>query len=248
MKRHHLQQLRVVICFLLVTLLSGCATNNSRDPQDPFEGFNRSAFNFNQAMDKNLFNPIGELYKAILPQFINQGITNFFSNLREISVIVNDILQLKIGQAVADFARLVFNSTIGLLGFFDVSTKLGLVKHNEDFGQTLAKWGFDSGPYFVIPFFGPTTLRAATSFGVDAVLLSPTSYINDTAYRSGLMSLNYIDFKADLLDTGELLGFAAVDEYEFVKSVYMQHRDKLANDREDDEILEGDEPDFEDFD
>jgi phospholipid-binding lipoprotein MlaA len=247
MKRSYLHQLRVVICLLLISLLSACATTNSRDPQDPFESFNRSAFNFNQAMDKNIFNPIGEFYDAILPRFINEGITNFFSNLRDISVIVNDILQLKIGQAVADLARLVFNSTIGLLGFFDVSTNLGLVKHNEDFGQTLAKWGFDSGPYFVIPFFGPTTLRAATSFGVDGILLNPITYINDTTYRSGLMSLNYIDFKADLLGTGELLGFAAVHECEFVKSVYLQHRDKLAYDREDDEIMESDEPDFEDF-
>jgi phospholipid-binding lipoprotein MlaA len=248
MKRHFLHHSRLVLCFLLVTILAGCATTSSRDPRDPFEDINRSAFNFNQAMDRNFFNPIGEIYDAILPEFIDRGISNFFSNLREISVIVNDILQLKIGQAVSDFARMVFNSTIGLLGFFDVSTHMGLPKHNEDFGQTLAKWGFGSGPYFVIPFFGPTTLRAATSLGVDGVLLSPTSYINDTAYRSGLMSLNYIDFKADLLSTGELLGVAAVDEYEFVKSVYLQYRDKLIHDREGDEEMEDGSPDFEGYD
>ncbi len=247
MKRHHLRHIRIVTCFLIMTLLSACATTSSRDPQDPFEGFNRSAFNFNQAMDRNFFNPIAKFYNAILPEFINQGISNFFSNLREISVIVNDILQLKIGQAVADFARMVFNTTIGLLGFFDVSTKMGLVKHNEDFGQTLAKWGFSSGPYFVIPLFGPTTLRAATSLGVDGVLLSPTTYLHNTAPRSGLMSLNYIDFKADLLDTGKLLGIAAVDEYEFVKSVYLQHREKLIHDRSADEMMESESPDFEGF-
>ena len=248
MKRHYLHHSRLVLCFLLVTILAGCATTSSRDPRDPFEDFNRSTFNFNQAMDENLFNPIARVYDAILPQFINQGISNFFSNLREISVIVNDILQLKVSQAVADFARMVLNSTIGLLGFFDVSTQLGLPKHNEDFGQTLAKWGFGSGPYFVIPLFGPTTLRAATSLGVDGILLSPTSYINDTAYRSGLMSLNYIDFKADLLSTGELLGIAAVDEYEFVKSVYLQHRYKLIHDREGYEDMEGEPPNFDGFD
>jgi phospholipid-binding lipoprotein MlaA len=248
MKRPGLHSVRLIVCCLIMSMLSACSTMSSRDPQDPFENFNRSAFNFNQSLDKHFFNPIGEIYAAILPEFINQGITNFFSNLREISVIANDILQLKIGQAVSDFARFVFNSTIGLLGFFDVSTQLGLEKNNEDFGQTLANWGFDSGPYFVIPFFGPTTVRAATSFGVDAILLSPVAYINQTSYRTGLMSLNYIDFKADLLGTGELLGFAAVDEYEFVKSVYLQYRDKLAHDRSNEEIMESDEPDFEDFD
>ncbi len=248
MKRHYLHLVRITFCCILVAMLSACATTGSRDPADPFENFNRSAFNFNKAMDKGLFNPIGELYDAILPEFVDRGISNFFSNLNDISVIVNDILQLKIGQAVADFARMIFNSTIGLLGFFDVSSNLGLPKHREDFGQTLAKWGFDSGPYLVIPLFGPTTLRAATSFGMDATLLNPVSYVNNTAYLSGLMSLNYIDFKADLLSTGDLLGIAAVDEYEFVKSVYLQHRDRLVHDRQDDELGEEELMDFDDYD
>lgn len=247
MKRHCLHNLRFIFCVIVVTLLSACATTDSRDVRDPFEGFNRSTFKFNQAMDKGLFNPIAEVYDAILPEFIDRGISNFFSNLNDISVIVNDILQLKIGQAVADFARLVFNSTIGLLGFFDVSSNMGLPGHREDFGQTLAKWGFDSGPYLVIPLLGPTTLRAATGLGVDGILLNPASYINDTAYRSGLMSLNYIDFKADLLDTGELLGIAAVDEYEFVKSIYLQYRENLVHDRTEEDISEGEAPDFDSF-
>ena len=244
MKRQYLHFLKVMLCFFMLSLLPGCATTGGSDPRDPFEGFNRAAFSFNQSMDKHLFHPIAEAYDAILPEFIDQGISNFFSNLNEISVIVNDILQLKIGQAVSDFARLVFNSTIGLLGFFDVSSGMGLEKHREDFGQTLAKWGFKSGPYFVIPLFGPTTLRAATGLGVDGVLLSPTTYVDSTAYRSGLMSLNYIDFKADLLSTGELLGVAAVDEYTFVKSVYLEHRERLIKDidSEEEEI-----PDFESF-
>ncbi len=248
MKRQYISHIRTFFCILLMVLVSACATNGSRDPQDPFERFNRSTFKFNQAMDETIFNPIGRAYDAILPKFINQGISNFFSNLREISIIVNDILQLKIGQSVSDFARLVFNSTIGLLGFFDVSSNMGLPKHNEDFGQTLATWGFGSGPYFVVPFFGPTTPRAATSFGVDGVLLSPTAYINDNAYSYGLMSLKYIDFKADLLSTGELLGIAAVDEYEFVKNVYFQRRDRLIHDRNEDEIMDSEPPDFEGFD
>jgi len=248
MKRHYFSHGRIIFCCLLVTMLSACATTGNRDPADPFEALNRSTFNFNKAMDKGLFNPIGELYDALLPEFVDRGISNFFSNLNDVSVIVNDILQLKIAQAVADFSRLVFNSTIGLLGFFDVSTHLGLPRHNEDFGQTLAKWGFESGPYLVIPLFGPTTLRAASSFGVDGVLLNPAAYVNNTAYRSGLMSLNYIDFKADLLSTGELLGIAAVDEYEFVKSVYLQYRDRLVHDRTGDELSEDEATDFDDYD
>ncbi len=247
MKRQQPQYLRLVYCFMLLLVLSACATTGGISEGDPFEGFNRGAFKFNKAMDEHLFNPIAEVYDAVLPQVVNEGVTNFFSNINDISVIVNDILQFKIGQAFTDIVRLVVNSTLGLLGFFDVSTDMGLAKHREDFGQTLGTWGLNSGPFLVIPLLGPTTLRAATGLGVDGILLNPTSYIDNTAYRSGLMAMQYIDFKADLLSTGELLGVAAVDEYGFLKSVYLQYRDNLVHDRGEDDIPE-ESTDFESYD
>lgn len=248
LKRQYLQHLRVIICCMLLTIFSGCATTGAISEGDPFEGFNRGAFNFNKAMDKNLFNPIAEVYEDLLPKVVNEGVTNFFSNMNDISVIANDILQFKFGQAFSDIIRVVVNSTIGLLGFFDVSTNMGLPKHREDFGQTLGKWGIDSGPFLIIPLLGPTTLKAATGLGVDGILLNPTTYINDTAYSSGLMALQYMDFKADLLSTGELLGIAAVDEYGFLKSVYLQYRDNLVHDRGEDDIPEVESTDFDSYD
>ena len=216
---------------LLVLLLNGCATMGTGDPRDPLEKVNRSVYSFNEFMDKHLFDPVGNVYQTITPDIVDKGISNMFSNVKDLSVIANDILQFKLGQAVSDLARLVFNSTIGLLGFFDVSSHIGLPKHEEDFGQTLAFWGFGSGPYLMIPFLGPATVRDATGFGVDT-LLNPVTYINNDIHRAGLMSLNYVDYKADLLSAGELISEAALDEYEFVKNAYFEKRENLIHDRD----------------
>jgi phospholipid-binding lipoprotein MlaA len=248
MNRQYCQTIRVVFCFALLTIFSGCGTTGKISEDDPLENFNRGAFNFNKAIDKKLFNPIAEVYDAVLPKVVNEGVTNMFSNMNDLSVIANDILQFKFEQAFSDILRFVINSSLGLLGFFDVSTDIGLEKHREDFGQSLAKWGFDSGPFFIIPLLGPTTLRGSMSLIVDGVLLSPTTYIRDTGYSSGLMALQYMDFKADLLSTGELLGIAAVDEYGFLKSVFLQYRDNLVHDRSEDDIPEVESTDFDSYD
>jgi phospholipid-binding lipoprotein MlaA len=221
---------RLVLVFTLLTLASGCATTGAVDSRDPFEGFNRGVFKFNETMDNVLFTPLGKVYQAITPNPVDKGVTNFFSNLGDIAVVVNDLLQFKAGRAVSDAARFIFNSTIGLLGVIDVSTAMGLPKHNEDFGQTLAHWGVGSGPYLVMPLFGPTTLRDSTSLMVDKGFLNPVFYVDDTAVKSGLLTLNYIDFKADLLSADKLLEEAALDKYEFVKSAYFEKRANLIND------------------
>lgn len=247
MTKQTLHMFRTIFCFLLLTLASGCASTGGISEGDPFEGFNRGAFNFNKSMDKHLFNPVAEVYEKVLPEVVNDGVTNFFSNINDISVIINDILQGKFGQAVSDLGRFVMNSTLGLAGFFDVSTDAGMPKHREDFGQTLGVWGFDSGPFLIIPFLGPTTVRAGIGLGVDTIAFNPTFYvIDETVINGGLMALQYIDFKADLLSTGELLGIAAVDEYGFLRSVYLQYRDKVIHDRDDDDLEDA--PDFESFD
>jgi len=219
-------KLRLIVCAVLVVFISGCATTGAIDERDPIEGFNRSMYSFNQGMDKVLFNPIAKLYQAITPDFVEKGISNFFNNIDDISIIANDILQLKIGQAYMDTARFVFNSTLGLAGFRDVSSQMGLVKHDEDFGQTLAVWGVGAGPYIVTPFFGPTTLRDSTSLIVDDILLNPVSYLNNNdALKAGILTLNYIDIKADLLAANELIDEAALDQYEFTKNAYFSRRE-----------------------
>ena len=223
---------RLVLVFTLLTLVSGCATTGAMDSRDPFEGFNRGVFKFNETMDNALFTPVGKFYQAITPDFVDKGVTNFFSNLGDIAVVANDLMQFKAGQAISDAARFIFNSTIGLLGVVDVSTTMGLPKHNEDFGQTLGHWGVGSGPYLVMPLFGPTTLRDSTSLIVDNGILYPVFYVDDAATKSGLLTLNYIDFKADLLSAEKLLEEAALDKYEFVKSAYFEKRANLINDGE----------------
>ena len=231
MRELSLGRLRLIICVVLVVFISGCATTGVHDERDPIEGFNRSMYSFNQGMDKILFNPIAKLYQAITPDFVEKGISNFFNNIDDISIIANDILQLKIGQAYMDTARFVFNSTLGLGGFRDVSSLMGLEKHDEDFGQTLAVWGVGAGPYIVVPIFGPTTLRDSTSLVVDDILLNPVSYLNNNdALKAGILTLNFIDIKADLLTTNDLVDEAALDQYEFTKNAYFSRRESQIND------------------
>lgn len=238
--------LRTIIIILMASYLCACANMGSHgDPRDPFEGLNRSVYSFNEALDETIIDRVSHFYQAITPEVVDQGITNFFSNVNDVIVIVNDFLQLKIRQGISDIARLVINSTLGIGGFFDVSTMNGLPKHNEDFGQTLATWGVGSGPYLVIPLLGPSTVRDAGGYVVATTFVSPLSYIDNTGLYMGVMALNYIDFKADLLSAESLIQEAAIDEYEFTKNAYFILRDNLINDREDGIIEDYRDLDFE---
>jgi len=217
------------MCVAVVVFTTGCATTGALDERDPLEGFNRGVYSFNQVMDKIIFDPVSKFYQAITPDFVERGISNFFSNLGDIAVVANDILQFKIGQAYMDTARFIFNSTLGLAGFRDVSSQMGLDKHDEDFGQTLAHWGVGSGPYLVVPFFGSFTFRHATGAVADAVL-NPVFYLESDELRAGLLTLNYIDIKASLLIANDLVDEAALDQYEFTKNAYFAKRETLIND------------------
>lgn len=184
---------------------------------------------YNENMDKILFDHIGKAYNAITPDFLDTGISNFFKNLGQISVIANDLLQFKLDQAANDTVRLLVNSTIGLLGIFDISSAGGHHSSDEDFGQTLAHWGVGSGPYIVMPFFGPATVRDATGLAVDSAL-NPLFYVDNDLTKAGLLSLNFVDIKSDLLSATDLIGEAALDEYDFVKSAYFEKRENQIND------------------
>jgi phospholipid-binding lipoprotein MlaA len=210
--------------------LSACATTGALDERDPWEGFNRGVFTFNETMDGFVFEPVAKVYDFITPDPIDNGISNFFNNIAMLPVIANDILQFKLTQTVNDFLRFFLNSTLGLLGFFDIASDANLHSSGEDFGQTLAHWGVGSGPYLVVPFFGPATVRDATGFAIDRGLISPIAHIDDDLTRAGLLTLNYVDFKSDILSTVNLIGEASIDKYDFIKNAYFEKRDSQIND------------------
>jgi len=214
-----------MLCLLPGLFSAGCATTSGiTDPRDPLESYNRAVFSFNQHFDDAVARPVARTYKNITPHWMNTGITNFFSNLGDIVIMVNDILQLKFTQTASDAARFFFNSTIGLLGFVDVSTHLDLPKHNEDFGQTLGYWGVPSGPYFVLPFLGPSTIRDTVGLVTDTTQFDPVFTNASSATRNSLYVLNFVDTRADLLIVSRLITSAALDPYSYTRNAYLQRR------------------------
>lgn len=205
-------------------LLSACATvNGPTDEQDPWEGFNRSMYQFNDALDRNIARPVAEAYEKVVPEPVNTGITNFFSNLGDITVLVNDMLQLKLDKAVSDLGRLTWNSTVGLLGFIDVATPMGFPKRDEDFGQTLGYWGMPSGPYVVLPLFGPSTLRDSAALPADWAT-DPLIIVERNEVLWGAVTLRLVDTRAGLLRVSNVVEQAALDPYAFTRDAWLQRR------------------------
>lgn len=224
----------VHVAALATALLSGCAT--TANPRDPLESFNRDMFGFNEDLDTAVIKPVSETYRDYVPGLVRDGVRNFFSNLNDLTVFVNDSLQLKWRGAFDDLSRLVINSTIGIGGLMDPATKFGIEKRNEDFGQTLGFWGAPAGPYIVLPLLGPSTFPRDT-VGVVAdsfVSGAPLYAIDDSDARTyvglGLGALRAVQVRSDLLDTGSLLGTAALDPYVFVRDAYLQRRENLVRD------------------
>lgn len=211
---------------ILFLTLSACTTIDPEyaDTRDPLESFNRSMFIFNDNLDHYVSKPVARGYKKITPEPIDRGISNFFSNLDEVINILNNSLQLKFKDAASDLGRLAVNSTIGLLGFMDVASNMGLQKHNEDFGQTLGSWGMGPGPYLVLPVIGPSSGRDALGFAADW-FTNPIYYaVEDTGVSWGLYLIRFVDRRADLLKTTDLLEAAALDPYSYVRESYLQRR------------------------
>lgn len=219
-----------IILIGLLTIASGCATTATTDStagnKDTFESANRLFFDVNETLDKHLMKPIAEAYVEITPKPIRTGVTNFFDNLAYLNVIFNSLLQGKFTQAVNDSLRFVFNSTLGIGGVFDVATTdLGLARHEEDFGQTLATWGVDEGSYLYIPFLGPNTMRDVTDKG-PSTLLNPFFYVTSTVLLP-ISALDAVNKRANLLEASNIRDEAAIDPYVFTKEAYLQRRDYL---------------------
>jgi phospholipid-binding lipoprotein MlaA len=209
--------------------LAGCATSGG-NPADPLEPLNRTIFAFNDVADKAVLTPVAKGYRAVLPGFLRKGISNFFSNLEDVWISVNDVLQGKFQQGSEDFTRVIFNSTFGIAGLFDFASDVGLPKHNEDFGQTLGAWGLGSGPYLVIPLLGPSTFRDGFGLLVDGRADLVYRGVNDVPLRNSLYATRAISNRTNLLDATSIIEKAALDRYAFVRDAWLQRRRNLVYD------------------
>ena len=200
--------------FLLILFIDNVIAD---DIKDPFEDFNRKTFEFNEKVDEKVLKPIAKTYSKF-PQKFKNGVTNFFNNLEDVETSINQFLQGKPKKSLNDISRFFINSTIGLGGFIDVASKIGLDRHEEDFGQTLAVWGVSQGPYIMLPAFGPSTLRDALSRPVSS-FTSVTFHMTDTDVNISLKTIDAVETRERLLDVESLL---SGDKYSFVRDAYIQ--------------------------
>jgi phospholipid-binding lipoprotein MlaA len=222
------------LAMLFALTLSACASTGNNDP---LEGINRGIYKFNDVTDKAVIKPIAGAYKAVLPSPVRSGVNNFFGNLSTFVSVINDLLQFKFDKAMTGAGRFVINSTFGIAGLVDVASMDGIEKRNEDFGQTLGHWGVGSGPYLVLPFLGPSSVRDTTGLVVDTVAFDPLAYVDDPATRNSARALKILDRRAQLLPGSDLLDEAALDPYAFMRDAYFQRRQN--------QIYDGNAPDLE---
>ena len=217
--------MRILLTLLgsLISLqLAGCASNG--DPRDPLEPMNRAIHDFNEGLDRMVMKPVAQGYQAVMPGFAETGVRNFFSNLGDVGILANDVLQFKLESSASDLMRLSVNSTFGLLGLLDIASEMGLHKHSEDFGQTLGRWGLSDGPYLVLPFFGASSFRDAAGLMVDLQYTDMLWYVDDIATRNQIWAVRAVSKRAELLEAKKAMDAAALDPYEFMRDFYLEYR------------------------
>lgn len=237
--------MNLLIRVLLTVALSGLAAlASASDEHDPWEGFNRAMFTFNDAADTYVLRPVARGYQSVTPRPVRQGVNNIFANILEVPKVFNDLLQGKFSQAGKDGGRFFINTTLGVAGLFDVAHHMGIERtESEDFGQTLGRWGVPDGPYLVLPILGPRTLRDAAAMPVDWVT-DPKTYIGHsrTSYETKVVEV--VDTRARLIALEQDIGS---DKYTLYRDIYLQRRDYLVNDGEVEDSFGGDMDDFDDF-
>jgi phospholipid-binding lipoprotein MlaA len=227
----------ILFIFFIISI-TGCATSKltPSHPQDPYESFNRKVFAFNMAVDRAFFRPVAKAYDTVLPWPVKKGVRNFFGNIGDVTSVANEVLQLHFAQVIADLARIVINTTVGIGGLFDVASSLGLEKDKEDFGLTLASWGSKDTPYIILPFFGPNTLRDLVGMPVDYFLFSIWPYIKWDALRLGLQGTSLVQRRASLLPGDDIVD-EAFDPYIFVRDAYLQRRAYLVKEAKEEHVV-----------
>lgn len=221
--------LKVALAAATLALASGCATGPDANPRDPFEPFNRGVQRFNDAVDEAVLKPVATTYVDVTPSPVRTGVTNFFGNLRDLWSSVNAALQLRPRESAENLMRFGVNTTFGLAGLLDIATEMGIPRTRIDFGQTLGRWGVASGPYLVLPFFGPSSFRDTVGLVVD----SNADLVGDVdrvANRNSLYTLRVIDTRAGLLGAGNVLEGAALDKYSFTRDFYLNRRQSQIDD------------------
>jgi phospholipid-binding lipoprotein MlaA len=207
----------------LLVLLAGCATGPNANPADPFEPFNRGVSRFNDAVDDAVLRPAATAYRQVLPSPVRTGINNFFGNLSDVWSFANSVAQLKLQSSAETFMRVNVNTFFGFGGLLDIATEAGIDRHSEDFGQTLGWWGVPSGPYVVLPLFGPSTVRDTAAWPVDR-WGDLVHGVDDIPVRNSLYVLRMIDARSNLLRASQLIGDAALDKYSFTRDAFLQRR------------------------
>ena len=217
--KRHLRTFAVVSAALL---FAGCAATPSR--VDPFEPFNRAMFSVHEVVDGNVVKPIAEGYVKYVPELLRTGVANFFGNIDDLFIGINNMLEGNGNRAGDDFGRVVLNTTFGLGGIFDLASMMGIEKHNQDFGITFGKWGIEPGPYLFIPLLGPTTVRDGTGTLIRYYLGPITYIVNDVPVRNILYGVGYLNVRAQALETEKLVDTAALDRYRFIRNAYLRAR------------------------
>jgi len=215
--------MKALLAIALLAIASGCASTGAPPQKDPWERFNRGTHEFNDGLDRLLLKPAAQSYTEGVPGFAQEGVSNFFANIADVGTGLNNLLQGKVADGASDLARFAVNTVVGIGGLWDVATPMGLEKHDEDFGQTLGRWGVPAGPYLVLPVFGPSTLRDAPARFVDPSLYYGRE-IGDAGARAGLSVLDVVQFRAGLLKAERILDEAALDRYTFTRDAWLQRR------------------------
>ncbi len=217
-------------------LTTGCATKN---PNDPFENYNRVMFTVNEAFDNVAFKPAATIYKNILPDIVQTGVTNFFGNIADVWTAFNNFLQGEGEKGLSDVTRVTVNTIFGLGGVIDVASNLKLQKHHADFGQTLGVWGMEAGPYVVLPILGPSTLRDTIALPAEWYG-DPWTYVDNIRLRNAGIIVRAVNYRAALLDASSLIDDAALDKYEFMRDAFLQRRYRQVHSKDgsDDEWVE----------
>lgn len=217
---------------MLVVALTGCASGPNANPRDPLEPVNRQVTALNDAVDGAVLKPVATVYRDITPYPVRTGVNNFFENLRDVWSFINATLQLRPREAAENFLRFNVNTFFGVAGIFDVASEMGIERTRLDFGQTLGRWGVPSGPYLVLPIFGPSTLRDTAGFSIESSG-DLVQGIADIPTRNSLYVLRAVEIRANLLRATTLLEGAALDKYSFTRDLYLQRRESQIEDLKD---------------